>query len=120
MPDADFVVRLLRATQFDNCDDLWWRTAGETGPDGPLQFFVRCSDTFAYACADLEEVTPENVAALEQAYADCRAVDRNADMWGGALFVARVRRQVPIAPFLRLVEQPAVVALFTACAAVPS
>lgn len=116
---AEFMVRVLRATQFDNCDDLWWRTAGETGPDGPLQFFVRCSDTFAYACADLEEVTLENVAALEQAYADCRAVRRDEDMWGATLFVARIRRQVPIGQFMRLIENPAIVALFTA-AAVPS
>lgn len=119
MTEHEFMVRVLRATQFDCCDDLWWR--GEGDLSGPLAFFIKCSDTFAYACADLEKLTPENVGDLEQAYVDCRAISRDSEMWGGALFVARARRQVPIGQFMKLLDdEPAVAALFTACAVAPS
>lgn len=112
--DSAFVLRVLSALSFDGCDDLWWRTDGEYAP---VTFFIKCSDTFAYACADLEQVTPDNVAELERAIADCVAVDIEHGMWGPALFVARIRRQRPTAAWMRmLAEDHEVARLFEACA----
>lgn len=40
------------------------------GDPQPTKAYVNCNDLFAWACADAEEVTPENIELLEQAVAD--------------------------------------------------
>ena len=92
----DFLVRVLAA--FDDWtgadrEDLWWRTDGEYAP---ATFFVRCDDAFWWGAADLERLTPENVAVLEQATRDCRAAEPTVgSCYAGLLFCCRVRRMRP-------------------------
>lgn len=100
--DPDYILRVLRVMSFDNTDELWWRTDGEYAP---VTFFIKCSDTFAYACADLEEVTPENVGRLEQAFEDCLATgDPLAGIYAPMLFVARERKRKPIPEIMRTIQ----------------
>lgn len=80
-PDPAFVVRVMRAFP-DGEPELWWRKSPV------LMLFVNCSDAFAWGCADLEQVTPDNVDVLE------RSVEE-AGMDGALLFCARVRRMRP-------------------------
>lgn len=115
-----FAMRVLRVSSFgighDDCDSYFWRCDGEYAP---ITFIVRCSDTFAYACADAEAVTPENVAVLEQAYADAAASCDVGAIYGSTLFCARVRRMKPVPAFLKNLD-PALVALFDACESDPA
>ena len=92
-----FTARVLDVLQFDNTDDLWWRRASPDAKSGPIKFFIKCSDTFAYACADLEEITPENIDLLEQTFAYVKAVSKLGDCYASILWVARVRKQKPLA-----------------------
>lgn len=84
-------MKIFQATAFDDCDELWWRTDGEYAP---ITFFVNCSDMFYWACAESEEVTPENVDLLVQSFGDCKATDRHS-YYGGTLFAARSRKMRP-------------------------
>lgn len=79
------VMRVLSATAFDNCDDVWWRVDAEYAP---ITIFVSCNDLFFWGCADCETVTADNVHILEQAYEEC---PHN----GGNLFCCRVRGMRP-------------------------
>jgi len=116
--ELEFAYRLLELFEFEGTEGLWWRY-GE-GPDdhtseSGLRFYAQCSDTFDWATADCEEITPERLPALEQAKTDLRNVDggwRN-DMWLGELYSARVRNRRPMRAFLKGL-QPQVRALFEA------
>lgn len=100
---AQLVYRILRATAFDNCCDIWWRVDEEYAP---ITIFVGCNDVFWWGCADCEAVTAENIEILEQAYKD-------ATYHGGALFCARVRGMRPQGAFYKHIESER--ALFDAC-----
>lgn len=68
--------------------ELLWRFEGDH-----VEFSANVSDVFAWGSADLEDITPDTLPALEQAYADLRAicaVEHTAE-----LFAARVRRMRP-------------------------
>lgn len=109
----EFIMRVLRTTAFENCDDIWWRTDDEYAP---LTLFVNCSDVFCWGTADAEEVTPENVAIMEQAYADCRAADpRSGYIYGSMLFCARVRGMRPQGAAYPGEDHKALWPLFDAC-----
>lgn len=91
--DQAFTMRVLRAfADIDLREELWWRF-----DDNTLTFAVICNDVFAWAVADAEAITPDNVAVLEQAIADIRAIsDAVPDLFhAGSLFAARVRKQRP-------------------------
>lgn len=76
----DFATELLGLiADADMCSSLWWKREG----DG-LAFFINCNDTFWWACADCERVTPDNLHVLRQAIAD-------SEDNGDTLFCARVR-----------------------------
>lgn len=68
---ADFYERVFRLGGFDDHPDIWWRTDGEYAP---VTIFIGCNDTFAYASADCEPLTPGNIHVWEQAYADLDAL----------------------------------------------
>lgn len=88
----DFVLRVLHATaRDDNHDDLWWRT---DGGHAPITFFVKCSDVFASAYADLEPLTPDTIDEFEQAAADVREACGDAT-YAGDLYCARRRQTRP-------------------------
>lgn len=59
--------------------------------DDGVTFAVRCNDVFWWACADTEDITPENLAILVQSFDDVAAVDDTETYWGVLLFCARVR-----------------------------
>lgn len=91
----DFVMRVFRATAFDHCEDIWWRTDDEYAP---LSIFVTCNDLFWWATADSELVTPDNIDVLEQAY-------RDSEDHGGLLFCCRVRRMRPQGPYYKYFDE---------------
>lgn len=86
------VLRVLRATAFDNCDDVWWRTDGKYAP---VTFMVNCNDLFAWGCADCETLTAENIELLEQSYKDAAAVSEHGEIYGALLFCCRSRQMRP-------------------------
>jgi hypothetical protein len=51
-------------------DGFWWR-ANEPQYE-PFKILINCNDLFYWACADCEEVTPENLDVLEGALRDIR------------------------------------------------
>lgn len=107
----DFLLRVMRCfNDFEgpSPDWLWWRTDEEYAP---FTLFVKCSDTFGNG-ADLEPLTPENIAEMERAVADC-AVDPVGSAYAPELFCARMRKMRPMrAAYPR---EPKLAALFDAC-----
>ena len=97
-------MRILSATAFNNCDDIWWRVDGEYAP---LTIFVNCNDLFFWGCSDAEMITIDNIDVFEQAYKD--SIDH-----GGLLFCCRVRGMRPQGAYYKYLddgEKP----LFDAC-----
>lgn len=92
-----FFMRVMKI--FDDIDEkdmLWWNTSGTYAP---LQFSVMCSDTFDWATADSENLTPENIGLLEQSIADVKPLGYDMGEgihWGLVLFCARVRGRRPM------------------------
>lgn len=104
-----FVLDVLKTVgDADLCGEVWWRCDGNYAP---VTFLANCSDTFWWATADAEPITPENLAAFKQAIADCG--DR--EEWAPALFAARVRGMRPMRATYRDVKDERLVALFNAC-----
>lgn len=92
--DVDFMVRVLGFFwNRDIQDDLFWRE-----DNGVVSFYAKCSDFFWWGTADVEEITPENVDMLDQAWDDIRAA-KPGDPFGSLsiapLFCARVRQMRP-------------------------
>jgi|SRR5690349_22044429 len=78
----------------DITESLFWRDNLPQG-DKTIKFFAMCSDTFNWATADIEEITPENVHVLEMAFTDISAVGCQS-WWAPLLFAARVRGMRPM------------------------
>lgn len=91
--DPVFVLRVLTAfAQVDAHGELFWRTDGK---HAPVSFFANVNDVFWWACADLEAITPDNVAELERAVDDILALDGQGGAFVADLFAARVRGMRP-------------------------
>jgi hypothetical protein len=98
--DLNFILKVLYIFKDIDCqDDLWWYMDSEKGP---VSFSVNCNDLFYWACADSEDITPDNIELLEQTIRDIRArIDNNITMdramlfQAPILFVARVRKMRP-------------------------
>ena len=66
-----------------------------------VRYSINMNDMFYWACADSEEITPENIHVLEESYRDLKALaetDPNArfmEVYTGTLFACRVRGQRP-------------------------
>lgn len=114
--DMSFVMRVLEIFAmfpYDTTEQLTWRCDDEYGP---ITFLVNCSDTFTYACADCEPLTPETLPVLESAIRDLEALDVDivyAMMFLGMLYAARVRGVRPMGQAYPGNEQ--LWALFDAC-----
>jgi hypothetical protein len=96
--DMGFVMRVLRVfALFPNdigSDAVMWRMDGKYAP---ITFFVVCSDEFHRSTADAEQITPENIAILEQAVEDARRADDEVGVvYAPLLFCARVRKCRPL------------------------
>ena len=91
---------LFLFSRYDCHDQLWWKIS-PTGSE-QLLFFANCSDTFAWATADCEEISFENLDVLKASFADVAAVC--AEHWyAPLLFAARVRKRRPMRQFMKKV-----------------
>jgi hypothetical protein len=69
----EFVMAVLeKIAKYDMYGELFWRCDGEYAP---VRFFLICNDLFAWACADLEELTTGNLVALDRAWQDLHDAD---------------------------------------------
>jgi len=120
-------------------DSIMWRT--DPPNYTPIKFFVNCNDLFYWACADLEDLTPENLPELLKAIEDCRKAyglpanppldfevnllktKEGSVMWhnlydcsahGAMLFCARMRKMRPQKPVLKNIPKE-LLPLFEAC-----
>lgn len=98
------VHRILTvAADVDENEFLFWRAER----DGSINAYVIVNDVFAWACADLEKIAPDNIGLFEQAAKDVMAVNppfdgedinkRNLHVGAdaGILFACRVRKMKP-------------------------
>lgn len=91
----DVLARLLSVLQHVDARDSLFFVSG----NGGWHLYVLCSDTFAWATADAEEVTRSSIDVLEQSVRDVEALPGASDPDDGLyLFCARMRRQVPMVP----------------------
>lgn len=97
----EFVLRVLRATAFDACDDIWWRTDAEYAP---VTFLVNCSDFFEYASADCEPIGLGDIELFEKSYADSLALTGQQHS-GGLLYCARKRKQRPMPAAYKYIDE---------------
>ncbi len=73
-------------------------------PDGTIKPWMIVSDTFAWASADGEDITLENIDEFERAVRDVKAVsptdikqmNTNGSNDAGTLFASRMRKQKPL------------------------
>lgn len=104
----EYQIRVLRVfAAADIQDELLWHDT----PDG-IRFTADVSDVFFWGCADGEPIDPEDVDALEKAYADC--VEARSSMSTAELYAAR-RRGVRPQGAAYPVESAAAQALMDAC-----
>lgn len=103
---------------FERADNMTeaviWRVDMTQGRNRDIKLFALCSDFFAWATADLEEITKGDIPLLERCLRDLRKAD-DATYYLGELFAARKRRMRPQKPCYKDME-PSVAALFDACA----
>jgi hypothetical protein len=92
----------------DLCESLGWTThrsaliTYEGEPSGEIHFFVLCNDMFWWGTADCEALNDEDIPALQQAYDDLKAADKDdICMWVYApeLWIARKRGMRPQTPW---------------------
>ena len=87
---TEHILKVLNlAVDYSQGENLLWRKE----ENGELVVAVNCNDIFHWACADSEEVTPENLEVYRQSLIDCqqaKAID-----YADVLFVARVRQMRP-------------------------
>lgn len=110
--EMQFVKTILSLfSRYDCHDQLWWKVS-PTGSDQFL-FFANCSDVFALAYADCEEITRENLDVLKAAFADVAAA--SAEHWYAPfLFAARVRKRKPMKQFMKAIPSGSLKQLFEA------
>jgi hypothetical protein len=97
---------------------LWLNKKG-----GGFRAAVMCSDIFYWGAADAEDLTPETLPLLEQAYKDCKAVKGKEfapgkyvsnQYFGGLLYCARQRNMRPQGAYYKNLP-PEIHHLFDAC-----
>ena len=97
--DMKFIERLLKVGEkYDMRDQFYWRCGPKYGGgqfNYPASFFINCNDLFYWGCADLEEVTPENIGELEKALEDAKEAHPEGHIWGDFLFCCRMRKMRP-------------------------
>lgn len=100
-------------------EDLIWTSDAA----GKLTPWLMCSDTFAYACADCQEITPENFHLLEKAAdliqslpddgtVDAVCFDR---FMLGTLFVAYARGEKPLPQIMERIKYDVLREAFESC-----
>lgn len=107
MKGEDALPILAVFSKADDYETLYWKVEGDE-----IRLWVNCSDWFFWATADMEEVSPEDVPALEQALDDLLRIQ--AAEYLGDLFVSRKRRLRPQKACYKDMPE-AVKPLFNAC-----
>lgn len=127
-----FIVDVLSMLDSDNglgdLDESVFRMVR----DGNVTFMVNANDLFYWACADGEEITPDNIAQLRQAITDVRLarglqseprISESREEWewwyhaghlGAELFCCRVRGMRPQRPCYKSIPDD-LRPLFDAC-----
>lgn len=68
---SEYVLNVLKIMeQADQYESMLWRVDGEK-----VTFALMCSDTFAWGCADAEEILPGDLPLLWQTWQDLKAVE---------------------------------------------
>lgn len=92
----DYVTELFRilreADLMGESTPLIWQVDQE----GRLRFSMLCSDTFAWGCADAEEVTRKDLPLLRECLADLKAVKDYGELWLSVLYCCRKREMRPM------------------------
>lgn len=96
----ELILRVFRV--FDNfhgleSGDLFWRTDGEYAP---VTIWVKCNDLFHWACADLEQITADNIGLLESTAAEVKALTGDT-ITAELLWCCRVRGMRPQRPYYK-------------------
>lgn len=112
--DGELIRRILKVYwDADVHDLLWWRV-----DDDEITFMAMCNDLFAWATADGEPITAENIQVLEETAAELKAIPITPKsdplMYLSELFAARVRGMRPQRPCYKRMA-PDISALFDAC-----
>lgn len=95
MNRLEFIEDLLTLMAHkDRLDALFWNIIR-----GNLDFFILCNDAFFWACADVEEITPESLGLLKQAFEDAGEED------GPLLYCARQRKMRPQGAMYKYINQ---------------
>jgi hypothetical protein len=85
------IIRALKVTEFEYCDELWWRTKNADGKSD-LTLWINCSDIFYWGTSDAEKITNDNIDLLEQTVAEVQEI---VGQWDAdeafVLWVSRVR-----------------------------
>lgn len=98
---AEFVLRVLTLMakhDVAGSSAVWWRTDGTYAP---ITFFVNCNDVFAWASADCETLTPDNIDLLESTLDEIASMEKVDAVSGPSiydafdLFCARIRKTRP-------------------------
>jgi hypothetical protein len=101
---------LALSAKADLGEQLLWHSDGQH-----IHIAVNVSDVFDWGCADAEDLTPERLPLLEQAYTDLAAIHRHdAVMYTVDLYAARIRQMRPQGAAYPK-ERAATQALFDAC-----
>lgn len=110
---STFLLRFFEVTSLDYCDEFFWRTDNEYAP---VKIFARANDLFEWACADAEEVTPDNIELLARTLKEAEAADAHfGPIYGVDLFSCRARGQRPQPPYYKgFVGSATMTALFNA------
>jgi hypothetical protein len=85
----EYKVNLLKLMAYwDLHDELYWSR--------DLDFFIKCSDVFAWGYADCEKIASQvDVDLLEEAIGDCREIEEMGQFSASMLYVARKRGMRP-------------------------
>lgn len=90
--ELQHVIDVLRVFADADCHEgVIWHVH-----DDQLHFSAMCSDTFAWGSADAEPIEPADVPALQQCFADLKAIGRSALIYVPELYAARKRGTRPM------------------------
>ena len=97
MTDSEIKTLLVLLARYDAHDCVFWNTH--------LKFLANTSDFFFWGTADAEEITGEDLADLEQAFEDVKAVSIY-EFYGVLLWAARKIKMRPQRPQWINLEPP--------------
>lgn len=92
-------MRVLKAFDFDGCEEIFWRTDGEYAP---VTFLLKCNDLFRWGCADAEAITDVSIGVIEATRAEFPDHPDDNDfkhVYWPSLAACRIRKMRPQKPY---------------------